>query len=254
MAAIEILHITDCHLLHTPGARLAGHDVAARFDAVCRQALADHPAADAVVLGGDLVDDESAAGYRWLDAYVAAWHRPVLAVAGNHDAPQTMADCLSHCVVHDTLALPGWRLMGLNSHVLGAAHGRLGTAALSALDATLGADATPTLAVVHHPPVAVGTPWIDAMGLTDAADLADVLGRHDHVRGILAGHVHQDSTTALGACPVWTTPSTMRQFRPGSPDFAEDPSRNPGYRHLRLGPNGEIETRVHRLDTARLAP
>lgn len=247
---ITLLHITDPHLRAQPGARLHGWDVAAAFERVLAQAIADHPRADAVVLGGDLVDDESAAGYRWLNTRLAALELPVLAIAGNHDDPQAMAQHLRAAVVHGVLAVGGWRLIGVSSHRAGADSGRIGATQLARLEADLAADDAPTIICLHHPPLDVGSAWIDAIGLTDRDALRAVLSRHGHVRGLLCGHVHQASEQPLDGRPVWTTPATMRQFQPGSAAFAEDRARAPGYRCLELGVDGMITTTVHRVSAA----
>ncbi|WP_423823209.1 metallophosphoesterase [Salinisphaera sp. SPP-AMP-43] len=242
----QILHLTDCHLLADREGKLHGWSVAAAFECVLAHALDRYPETDAIVLGGDLVDDESDAGYHWLNDVLATTARPVLAIAGNHDDPQAMARRLDSAVVHDQLCLGGWRLIGLCSHRPGHEDGLIGSAALHDLEARLAADRSPTLVCVHHPPFAVGSAWIDAMGLNDGPALRAVLARHAHVRGVLAGHVHQASQHRLEHSLGWTTPATMRQFLPGSPDFAEDPTRPPGYRWLALEADGRITTTVHR--------
>jgi Icc protein len=244
---LTVLHITDPHLLREPGAQLHGWDVAAAFERALSAALAAYPAAEAIVLGGDLVDDESAAGYRWLDARLIACGRPILAIAGNHDDPRTMAEHLFSTVVHGVLRLVPWRLVGLSSHRPGQENGRIGDTQLAQLEATLAADSAPTLVCVHHPPFAVGSVWIDAIGLTDADALTAMLSQYAHVRGILCGHVHQSAEHCIDGIPAWTTPSTMRQFRPGAMDFAEDTEHGPGYRSLRLTAGGDVITSVHRL-------
>jgi 3',5'-cyclic-AMP phosphodiesterase len=43
---------------------------------------------------------------------------------------------------------------------------------------------------VHHPPIAVGIPFLDRMGLADGDELAGVLSGHRNVARVLAGHVH----------------------------------------------------------------
>lgn len=245
--AITLLHITDPHLLAKPGARLHGWHVAGSFQRVLEAALATHPEADAIVLGGDLVDDESLAGYRWLDTRLAALGRPVLAIAGNHDDPHAMTRHLASTIVHGVLQLGGWRLIGICTHCAGVESGRVGASALARLDASLAVDRAPTLICLHHPPIDVGSTWIDAIGLSDRDDLHALVSRHAHVKGLLCGHVHQAGEYRFADRPVWTTPSTMRQFRPHSQEFAEDRHYGPGYRWLRLGADGIINTAVHRL-------
>jgi Icc protein len=46
-----------------------------------------------------------------------------------------------------------------------------------------------------------------------------------------------------------STPSTCVQFKPGSREFALG-DEAPGYRYLRLGSGGDIETRVQRVTAA----
>ncbi|BBI73469.2 hypothetical protein HAALTHF_30190n [Vreelandella aquamarina] len=63
--------------------------------------------------------------------------------------------------------LEQWRLLLLNTQVVGKPHGELGSAALSALAERLEQDDRPTLIAMHHPPVDVGAAWMDAIGLQD---------------------------------------------------------------------------------------
>lgn len=247
MAECEILHLTDLHLLATRAARLHGWPVADCFERALADALAYAPQAAALVLGGDLVDDESRSGYRWLNERLAAVGRPVLAIAGNHDDPAVMQATLSAAWVHGSLHVGGWRLLGVCSHRPGADHGSLGNQERERLAGELAADSRPTLVCIHHPPFTVGSPWIDAMRLTDGNALWAILRRHRHVRGLLCGHVHQAHHVWVDGITAWTTPATMRQFRPASAGFAEDRRLGPGYRWLRLGADGRITTMLRRL-------
>ncbi|MES1926415.1 metallophosphoesterase [Salinisphaera sp. T31B1] len=247
---MRILHITDPHLLADPCARLHGWPVADCFERVLCHALAHTAGIDALVLGGDLVDDESAAGYTWLDRRLAGIDLPVLAVAGNHDDPDRMQQCLSQAHVHRSLQVDGGYLYGLNSHRTGHADGRIGADALASLDASLARVRRPSLICVHHPPVALNSAWIDSIGLADGAELLTLLARHPHVRGVLSGHAHQASTSRWGPLTIWTTPSTMRQFLPGAAAFAEDRDRPPGYRVIDLPMHGAPVSRVVRVSAA----
>ncbi len=122
-------------------------------------------------------------------------------------------------VVLDSLVEPGPG----GSDVRGA--GRLGREQLRWLEGELGTrPRTPTLLVLHHPPIAVGIPFLDAMGLLDADDLREVLIRHAQVRGLLAGHVHRQVTGTLAGATVSLAPSTFRQ---SALEMAGD--RPPGY-------------------------
>jgi Icc protein len=248
--ALQLIHLTDFHLLAEPAARLHGWHVEQAFCQVLEDARRRWPQAAAYVLGGDLVDDESRLGYARLDTHLARLDRPVLAMAGNHDDPAAMADALAHARVHEPLHLGGWQLIALDSHMKGSEAGRIGPAQLQRLDRALADCGRPTLLFVHHPPVAVGSAWIDAIGLTDRDALETIVARHPHVRAVVCGHAHQAFEGILADRPCLITPATMRQFAPGAHEFAEDADRAPGYRWLTLAADGQLDTGVCRVPDA----
>jgi Icc protein len=69
------------------------------------------------------------------------------------------------------------------------------------------------------------------------------------VRGLVWGHVHQALDEQRGGLTLMSTPSTCFQFVPRRDDFAIDYVA-PGYRQIRLHPDGRIETRVRRVAPA----
>lgn len=245
-----LIQITDTHLLADPEQHLYGGRVDAACDAVLAAARRRFPRPDAILLSGDLVHDESAAGYRRLARKLRGWAPAIHAIPGNHDDPDTMARELRPVQVGGIATLGGWRLHFLDSRVPGRDGGRLGRRQLARLAAELTDD--PALIVVHHPPVAVGTPWIDDLGLDDGDELCALLRTRPGVRGVVSGHVHQSVDRRVDGWRLLTTPATCRQFLPGSTDHAEDRRRPPGYRSLRLHPDGRLTSRVFRVPRTRL--
>ncbi len=245
----QLIQITDLHLCAAADATLHGWPVDAAWRRVLAAALERYPDADALALTGDLVDDESAAGYQRLNAQLESLGRPVIAIAGNHDDPAAMRRHLTCADVHGISRLGGWQLHGLGSHVRGSDAARLGADQIARLEARLSADPAPALVFVHHPPVAIGAAWIDDIGLADGGALCAMLRRFDHVQAVVCGHAHQAVETRIGSIPCWVTPATMRQFLPGSDTFALDRERFPGYRLIELDPRGHAVSRVHRVDT-----
>ena len=99
---------------------------------------------------------------------------------------------------------------------------------------------------LHHCPIDVGSLWLDAVGLDDGYDLLMLTQRFPRVRAILCGHVHQELDTVVHGVRLLASPSTCYQFKPGSKRFTLD-EMPPGYRSLRLFPDGHIESRVSRV-------
>ncbi len=240
-----IVQISDTHLLADPRARLHGHCPQRNLDAVLR-ALREEPPPDLLLASGDLVHDESEAGYRRLDRALSALAPRVLALPGNHDDPATMTRAMLHAQVLQSVAIDNWRIVALNSHVPDRAGGRLPASALHELDQQLESDDRFAVIAVHHPPVALGSAWIDALGLANGDDLLRLLDGHAQVRALLFGHAHQSFDRRRGHYRLLCAPSTWRQFRPHSRTFAED-HRPPGYRIVRLGADGTLTSRVVRV-------
>ncbi|MES1949963.1 cyclic AMP phosphodiesterase [Salinisphaera sp. S4-8] len=246
-ATYQILHITDLHLCADAGQLLHGWPVEQAFQRVLAAALERTPAPDAIVLGGDLVDDGSLAGYQRLDATLAGLPCPVLAMAGNHDDPHRMAQTLVHAVVHERLQVGEWQLIALDSHLAGSDAGELGETQIARLDGWLAESDAPTLLCLHHPPADVGAAWIDAIGLRDRDRLAGVIERHPQVHALLCGHAHQAAALDFAGRACLVTPSTMRQFAPGARCFAQDDRRAPGYRSIQLSANQGAASTVERV-------
>ena len=102
-----------------------------------------------------------------------------------------------------------------------------------------------TLLFLHHPPIEVGSPWLDEIGLRDAAAFELLLRDHAQVRVIACGHVHQELTGELAGARVYATPAVGPQFRPRTADLEIEPGP-PGYRVIELWPDGRWSTDVVR--------
>lgn len=205
---------------------------------------------DILLATGDLSQDHSAASYRaFLDAVMKLHPPEMYWYPGNHDDVPCMRSVLGENspVMRRVVRKEHWQLVLLDSTIPGKVPGHLGDGELQALDAALAeAPDLHSLVCFHHQPVPVGCKWLDTQQVRDADALFEVIDRHDNVRGILWGHVHQHFDRERNGVRLLATPSTCVQFTPGSEDFAVD-SEAPGYRWLRLLADGSIETGVERV-------
>lgn len=242
---VDLLHLTDTHVLADPADRLKGVDTFATLARVVSHAAAE-PGWRAVLVTGDIAGDDSAGAYPRFREALAPLRAPVFGIPGNHDDPALLRRHLpaGDVRVEPHLDAGQWRVVLLDSVEPGEVHGRLRDAELSRLDSTL-ADAPGRFALVclHHPPVSLGSAWMDRIGLQNAHALWQVLDRHACVRGVLWGHAHQEFDRMRGRVRLLCTPSTCLQFRRGAdePEYDDLP---PAYRVLRLGADGSLHTRV----------
>lgn len=245
---VRVVQVTDPHLYAEPTGKLLGVPTQESLDAVLALVRAEALPADAVIATGDLVHDGSPAAYARLCAQLAGLGCPAYALPGNHDDPAALRAATREPPVTSRreIVLGNWRLVFLDSTVPGQDGGHLSEEELAALDAALGAGAEHALVCLHHPPLPIGSDWLDGMALANAGALFRVLDHHASVRGVVFGHIHQPFETVRNGVKLLGTPSTCVQFAAVRPRFGIDPAPA-GYRWLGLLPDGAIATGVRRL-------
>jgi Icc protein len=245
MSSVRLLNFTDPHLYGDAHERLRGVETLPALERAVAHARRNHWTMDAFLVTGDLVQDDPG-GYTHFRRVFGELGKPVYCIPGNHDELDAMREALKDepFRIHAHFDLNGWRVVLLDSCVPGAAGGRLSEQSLAALDAALaGARGRHALIALHHHPVRMSSRWLDQVGLENADEFFRVLERHDNVRAVLWGHVHQAFDRMRGRVRLLSTPSTCTQFMPNSHEFAVDP-RPPAYRTLELRDDGTIGTEV----------
>ena len=241
---MKILQITDPHLYGNASGRLRGVETNASLTAALDDALLRVPDFEALLVTGDLVQDD-ATGYLRFKSFFMNLGKPVLCVPGNHDDPEAMVAELDVepfriCGAHE---IGAWNFVMLDSYDPGCVGGRLTEAELARLDAALTQSPKHAMICLHHHPVSMGSQWLDTIGLANADEFWRVLDKHRHVRAVTFGHVHQDHESRRGNVQLFAAPSTGAQFLPGSDRFAVD-ARPPAYRPFELYADGRIESHV----------
>lgn len=251
---MRLLQISDPHLLADPEACYRGRRPSRHLAEALRQGAALDPPPDLLLISGDLCQDESWGGYARLRQLLKPWPTPVALLSGNHDHPQLLRAALGRRAVLSPalLELGGCRLALLDSHQAGRDGGALGQRQLHWLAAALrrwAADAPrPLLVAVHHPPVPIGDPNLDAIALEDGAELLALLRPIPSLVGVVFGHVHQHWQGELPGRPevaLLGCPSTLCGFGPAQPcplGRADDP----GGRWLELGAAGGLRQELLR--------
>lgn len=239
----RVIQITDCHLGAVAGEPQRGCDPDAGLAAVLAEAGRWRP--DVLVATGDLSDEGEPAAYERLRARLSALDIPTYAIPGNHDDPAAMREFLCGGRVRwaEQARLDGWQLLLLDSTVPGEPGGRIAPEALAALSER--AAEGPNLVFVHHPPIAVESPWIDAMGMANGEQLLAALAGTE-TRAVACGHVHHAYVAGRGAIEVLTAPASSFQARPRRPEFVLD-TLGPGFRWFDLYPQGRWRSGVWRV-------
>ncbi|NQV11082.1 MAG: metallophosphoesterase [Cyanobacteria bacterium] len=240
---VRVLQLSDPHLLAESSACYRGVNPWRGLRHGLNQALASlEQRPDLLLITGDLCQDESLAGYRQLRELVASSGIPLALLPGNHDDPALLRQVFSHgaSLAPAVLPLGGWRLILLSSHQRGSTAGGLDGAQLDWLGCQLAGDDAPTWVAIHHPPVPIGSPGLDAIALQRPEGLLALLAGSPVVKGVVFGHVHQHWQGALPGrpeVPLLGCPSTLCAFEAAQPCPLGRPE-DPGGRWLELGPDG----------------
>lgn len=237
------MHLTDPHLFADTAGDLRGTVTYASLRAALDHYRRNEWRADIVISTGDLVQDDSAGAYRHFCELLGALALPVYCVPGNHDVRAVMQEVLAdhqfnYCasIEHGT-----WLIASIDSCVAGKAGGHIAATELDRLDAEISRSGMPHVMVcLHHPPVQMGSKWLDSVGLTNADEFLARASASGTVKLALFGHVHQPCEAEHGGITILGTPSTCRQFTPRSDTFAVD-ENPPAYRRVTLYTDGRFE-------------
>lgn len=238
----RLIQITDPHIGPARDYRLAGVETLDTLREVLAEIGASETPPELICATGDIAADGSAEAYRLFTQQMQFLELPYQWLPGNHDDKQVIREGVTATPYWPLLELGPWRLLSLDTAVPGEVGGRLAAEELEFLAAQLAREPeAPTLIFMHHPPIAVGCAWLDAQRVANAADLEAILRRHDNVRALFTGHVHQQFHCRWAGTQVYTTPATCFQFRPNSADFALG-DQPPGYRWIELHAEGRLAT------------
>ncbi len=259
MSDFRILQLTDLHVFRDPGVCLHTVDTRESFRRVVDHLKNSGQEFDHIVITGDHTHDERPESYEAVRSVLAPWLDRLLLVPGNHDDRavlrsvfgdvtdrQAATDVPQDDRIVFSTACGSWLLLGLDTHCPGEVSGHLGGPQADWLRQRLTDHGrSPSILFCHHPPVSVGSEWMDAIGLQDRSLLRDIVADFPDIRVICCGHVHHEFSTDLGTAQVITTPSTGLQFDPAgsSPAFTDAP---PGWRIIELSGTG-MTTHVERL-------
>jgi len=216
---LTIAQITDLHITtdKDPINRVRNEE---RLRAVLKSIQALKPRPIAIIASGDLVDRGEPEEYLELRRILQDVTIPLYFGVGNHDLranfhtafPETPFD--KNGFVQYTANLGGVRLVMCDTLDEGQNDGAFCRERAAWLRSTLAQDRrTPTIVVLHHPPIVSGIQWMDPQ--PDAPwiqRLAKVLKNKKQVKAVICGHVHRAFSGMLAGQHIVAAPATSIQL------------------------------------------
>jgi Icc protein len=250
---IRLVQITDTHLYGKPTGTLLKMNTHESLDYVVDLVKGNEERIDFILATGDIAQDGSPSAYEHFIKTMAELDAPFTWIPGNHDKPAVMVEVggeRGYC--EKNVRLNNWQLVFLDTSVEGQVHGRLSEAELDFLRTSLeraevDADVAHVMVCLHHNPTKGNAGWMKDIGLHNGEEFFAILSGFTKVRSVVYGHIHQELDYDHKGIRCLCTPSTCIQFKPNVSNFELDRS-NPGYRTLQLHANGDIDSRVYRVE------
>jgi Icc protein len=247
---LRVLHLTDPHLFADLYGELRGTVTADSLQSVIDHYSVAGWRAHRVLVTGDLIHDDSAEAYERFRDLLLPLKLRIHCIPGNHDVRDLMRPVcerppFSYCAWEE---IGDWLLIGLDSCLSGEAGGAVSKDELDRLsDVVVRSAAKHIMVFLHHPPIPMGSKWLDSVGMANGEEVLERLRTLKRVRALVFGHVHQEYDDVYEGIRILATPSTCRQFKPGSEKFAVD-DKPPAYRHIELGADGQVDTQLIWVD------
>lgn len=231
---MKLIQLSDLHLCE-PGHSLHGRYPQRQLQAAIADINAHHLDASLVVISGDLSDDGSAASYDVLASALSELRVPWRVTLGNHDNRATFLARFPSLAntqgfVQSATDIGNHRILLLDSLHSGDVAGHLCDKRLAWLETQLReAQDKAVFLFLHHPPMPIGLPSLDAVRLSPEAAqaLSQLCQRYGNVRHIAAGHVHRPASGCWQGIPFSTLRGTNHQsalrFAPGFEVSVEAP-------------------------------
>lgn len=246
-----LIQITDCHLTRSEEV-IQRVNTLRSFHSVLDLIKSDIQDISLVLGTGDISHDGSVESYRTFIEGINTLGAPFCWLPGNHDLADVMrGQADSNMLDSRSIGLGNWRILLLDSHVKNKVYGVVSDTELSFLEKELANSTEPFILVaLHHHVLPVHSVWMDQLDIKNSSELLLCLKEAPRVKGVLYGHVHQETDRIEAGIRFLGSPSSCFQFRPGSLEFELD-DQLPGYRWLELKDDGSIDTGVSRINDSR---
>lgn len=185
---------------------------------------------DMIIVTGDLTDFGTSDEYSLFRELIEELNIPYRAIPGNHDDKSVMQKCFADADWMPKTGPINWQIdfedlkvIGLDTSIIGKAHGNLETDSLNFLRSSLNsAKGKPVIVASHHPPITTGIEKMDIQNLRDSDELKEILSTYQGELKLICGHIHRNIVTQFGNVICQIAPGVSHavtiDLRKGSPN------------------------------------
>ncbi|STX52396.1 3',5'-cyclic adenosine monophosphate phosphodiesterase CpdA [Legionella busanensis] len=221
---LKLLQITDLHLFASNDKRIFGIDSNNRFKQVITH-IKQHELhdTDAIILTGDLSQDETRESYQHILMAFKEFKIPVYWIPGNHDNLLLMQSVFASSSILQykrVLNCKYWHFIFLNTAIPSQGVGYLNEEELFIITEEIKKLEEPKkiALIMHHHPAYINTPLMDQYGLKNQSQFWQKL-INSPVQLIICGHVHGHYSFEYQNITIECAPATCFQIKKGAIDL-----------------------------------
>lgn len=248
---IRILQLTDLHLFKSKETAMLDFNSYNSLQQVMHlvNTSIQKQTPNLISLTGDISQDYSRESYEIAQQVFKDMPCPLVVTMGNHDKLATFTEFFTNPEnnANKIIYLGNWVILFINSHWPNHIGGKLAENELNFLNNAITSAANKNVIIfMHHHALPVKSAWIDKIAVSNASDFLDVIDKHQNIKAVICGHVHQNTFTRRNNVQYFSSPSTSWQFSVKSPSFKLD-TLMPGFRWLDLYADGSLNTEIIRI-------
>ena len=228
MDSLTFIHISDTHIGEQPGYTHRGFQPYERLKRLVADIQRLPCIPDFIVHTGDVCGDKdhhaTPKHYELAKPLLESLPGPVYYLVGNHDCKESLYSTLQsgpYSTIYETetelayeFNIRGFSCISLHSSITSERAGKVCVQQLEILEQYLLSCSNQCCIFLHHPPISLGSPWMDQhMLLADGIKLCSLLERfRDRILGVFFGHIHQGIHFSRGGISYFSSTGTIFQF------------------------------------------
>ena len=248
---LQFIHITDTHLLDHSSETFHNINTTQSLEKILNQCQARYADADFLLITGDVSQTGTKESYSQLKSLIQKFQMPVYCVPGNHDTPKLLQEVIPSCPDNsiNIIQLGKYSLVLISSWVENKNHGVVSQLCLQELkDHLKNSKDQFNIIAIHHPPVFIGSRWLDEIGLQNKTEFLQILDSYSQNSLLLCGHIHQNIDQQINKLRVLSTPSTCHQYKSNTDHMQVMDMPPPAYRYSKFTSFNQIETKIHYVE------
>ncbi|OGI19943.1 MAG: hypothetical protein A3B68_00140 [Candidatus Melainabacteria bacterium RIFCSPHIGHO2_02_FULL_34_12] len=236
-----IIQISDTHLFGDKNRKINGSNSYENLKLVLNHIAALNERPELIIVTGDLSQDCTFESYQFLSNLLDKTGIKYYFLPGNHDDVDILNKVFDFQWIKNeadySIEFKNYLFYIIDTSLYPNDYGELSGAQLLKFEKYLNENKNKqTIVFMHHHPILIESPWLDAMMLKQADKFNSIIKNHPQIKAVLFGHIHQVVEQKINGTYYASAPATCYQALAKTKMFTVE-KHTPGYRIIEI--NGD---------------